>query len=1082
MNDGSAQQAQNASALISGVPVGLLNMYKNGSGFQSNFYGNVTQTQTIGIGDGSTSKFSSGIGFGGSTGVALASTVTGSISGNTMTIPAPGPGTYYYINIGNGVSCGSCAAGTVITGFGTGLGANGTYTVSPSQTVTSTTLTITHNNLDFNGAWGFGATITGTVSSGVLTVSAVQNGVMAPLLNISDGTNSATLTACLTNCSLMGSSQATSTWQLSSSALNGDTGTTSFSIAPSGGALWPSLTVQPASIPIYFAGPTAIGSEPLIEAGTFQILVNGTAVCQDTSTFAYNIQAGNCIGAGVSSAWVNYVTGGFSVTFSSPPAGNATIVAKWTNIMSTNSSGGAEQIDWTGNTSATSGALASVAAKTGGINAYLNGQQCGFGWPDTFLLAARQQNYFFNNRMAGLHNGLAGQPELTTGQWRGMGSQSILGYFSFGGNLDCEQYDEDVGRNSAFSATVGSATGSGPWTAVLTLTGAATGPMWEGEALECNPYSSTCVLPQGTELVSLASGAWGASGSTYNVTSDQSSFTAAASAGTLALHNAMWYTPGTGAYVGPYVDLSMQNGYGGGYAVETGGGMNGALRYGHRAGVEIGAALSGHPEHGSDPTLNRTTFTGCDSGALGSPCLDIGNTYAASHAATWSGSTFTISGGLSANARPFVPGMALSCSSCNSGLVALSVSLPPTQSTVTGAGQIGQTFTVTASGTIGGGGSGTLTGGCSGTSGVGSNCIDFKFDINTTGTYGTTAALNTCGVNNLEGTNTNLPTAGPYVFPNGTCVPTGIGALARGFRIGSYQLTDIQAGSTAGLGSAYDWGMDPGVYVANGPAGVVVQDEAFTCNIVAATIVQCVKGPAHSHGVFSSVGQWASGATYASYGDPNNAFSFMTGMIGYPGGQSFPFTAGSGYTVPSGVTDFVTGAVCALNTTAGTTPQAPAMGFNLSGGSVVNAYLTVIGSSLYTTCSFPIRFTFTGVISGYNGTSHTANLAVTGITSGTGPGTIVPGEILTGPSFTGYAVLKSGPFNGLNGTYVIDTTNSNITGSLASETMTSGPTGGSGAAIRIPAIGMGHRLHDSRRHRRYADQRRRQQSHWNRAL
>ena len=308
-------------------------------------------------------------------------------------------------------------------------------------------------------------------------------------------------------------------------------------------------------------------------------------------------------------------------------------------------------------------------------------------------------------------------------------------------------------------------------------------------------------------------------------------------------------------------------------------------------------------------------------------------------------------------------------------------------------------------------------------------------------------------MNNLEGTNTNLPTAGPYIYPNGACVPTGIGALARGFRIGSHQLTDIQAGSTAGLGSAYDWGMDPGVYVANGPAGVVVQNEAFTCNIVAATIVQCVKGPTYLHGVFSSVGQWASGATYASYGDPNNAFSFMTGIVGYPGGQSFPFTAGSGYTTPAGVTDFVTGGVCALNTTAGTTPQAPAMGFNLSGGAIINAYPTILGSSVFSTCSFPVSFTFTGVISGYNGTAHTANLTVTGITSGTGPGTIVPGEVMTGPSFTGYVVVKSGPFNGLNGPYVIDTSHSNIVGSVSSETMTSGPTGGSSASITTPPLG-----------------------------
>ena len=139
------------------------------------------------------------------------------------------------------------------------------------------------------------------------------------------------------------------------------------------------------------------------------------------------------------------------------------------------------------------------------------------------------------------------------------------------------------------------------------------------------------------------------------------------------------------------------------------------------------------------------------------------------------------------------PWYGASCSGCNSGLVAIAVSLPPTQSTATGAGQIGQTFTITASGTIGGGGSGTLTGGCSGTSGTGSNCIDFKFDINTIGTYGTSAALNTCGVNNLQGTNTNLYNAAPYIYANGECVPKGDGALVRGFRIGSPQITDIQS-------------------------------------------------------------------------------------------------------------------------------------------------------------------------------------------------------------------------------------------------------------------------------------------------
>jgi hypothetical protein len=756
----------------------------------------------------------------------------------------------------------------------------------------------------------------------------------------------------------------------------------------------------------------------------------------------------------VNRGWVNYVTGGYSVTFASPPALNATIVAKWTNIISGNLSGAVEQLDWTGGTSATSGVLASVAAKSGGVNAYFNGQQCPGDWPDAPLGYQRQINYFFNTKMAGLHGGLAGQPMLTTGQWRGIGTEAMLGYFSFGSNLDCEQADQDAATNSVMSGTIGSATTGGlGYTAVLTLSGAATGPMWEGEILECNPYSAACVLPQGTEIESLASGTWGASGSTYNVTSDQSSFTAAAGAGALALHNAMWYTPGNAAYVGPYNDLAMQCGVGGGYCVETGGGMMGALRYGHRAGVEIGAALSGSPGEGSPVTVARTTFSGCDDSAATSPCFDIGNTYAATASDTAiSGAVLTFNG-LAANARPIVPGQLASCSGCGAGLVVLAVSNPPTQSTVAGAGQVGSAnngFTVTLSAAPGVSGSGNaFTFGCSGTAGTGSNCVDFDFNINTTGTYGTAAVLNTCGVNNLQGTNTNLPTATTYLYANGTCVPTGVGALARGFRIGSNPITDTQLVTSAGLGSAYDWGMDPGEYVANGAAGQVFQNEAFTCNIVAAKVVQCVKGPIYSSGAFSSIGEWLSGQTYASYGDPNNAFSFMSGLVGYPGGQSFPFTAGSSYTNGN----YVTGGVCALNTSAGTIPQAPAMGFNIAGGEIINAYPTIVGSSFFGTtgCTFPIRFTFTGVITGWSSVTHNASIAVTGITSGSGPGTIVPGEVISDGAvhIPAGSQIVSGPFNGLNGTYII---NCPTTCNTASETMTSGPPAGSGGSVTTPPV------------------------------
>ena len=183
----------------------------------------------------------------------------------------------------------------------------------------------------------------------------------------------------------------------------------------------------------------------------------------------------------------------------------------------------------------------------------------------------------------------------------------------------------------------------------------------------------------------------------------------------------------------------------------------------------------------------------------------------------------------------------------------------------------------------------------------------------------------------------------------------------------------------------------------------------------------------------------------------------MTGMVGYPGGQSFPFTAGSGYTAPAGVTDFVTGGVCALNTTGGTTPQAPAMGFNLSGGAIINAYPTILGSSVFIDVLFP------GQLHVYRRDQRLQRDRAYGQPGGDrdhhrdGSWDHRAGR---DPDRAELHRLRGsqdgGPFNGLNGTYVIDTTNSNITGSLASETMTSGPTGGSGAAISHAAAGMEH--------------------------
>ena len=118
----------------------------------------------------------------------------------------------------------------------------------------------------------------------------------------------------------------------------------------------------------------------------------------------------------------------------------------------------------------------------------------------------------------------------------------------------------------------------------------------------------------------------------------------------------------------------------------------------------------------------------------------------------WSGSTATITGGLQ---RPCAPVR------CRAGALLLGLQLRASSSRLStfprrnrprlALGEVGQTFHITASGTIGGSGSGTVTGGCSGTSGTGSNCIDIALFDQHGGTYGTAAALATCGENNLNG-------------------------------------------------------------------------------------------------------------------------------------------------------------------------------------------------------------------------------------------------------------------------------------------------------------------------------------------
>ena len=137
--------------------------------------------------------------------------------------------------------------------------------------------------------------------------------------------------------------------------------------------------------------------------------------------------------------------------------------------------------------------------------------------------------------------------------------------------------------------------------------------------------------------------------------------------------------------------------------------------------------------------------------------------------------------------------------------------------------------------------------------GDGLDCIDIAISINEGGTFGTTAALATCGANNLTATRRTISS------PMACARTTGSASFPRlPHRHKSGHVRDR-------------WGQpDCGIVFGDGvdiASGFFIQSSAFTCNIVAAKVVQCVKGPAYSGGVITGVGQWSSGATYISYGD-----------------------------------------------------------------------------------------------------------------------------------------------------------------------------------------------------------------------
>jgi hypothetical protein len=807
--------------------------------------------------------------------------------------------------------------------------------------------------LVFNAASLTGGWFSGSVSGSTLTVTTRIGGAISPGMVLSGGTGvsgAPTILRCLTLCA--GLSIDGSTWQLSSSASSGATSTTTsllrvdFSqtsgILPLGAMTtpWPNLNIQQNGTTVY----TLAGfGTYLVKAGTFKITDTNpatgiaTTLCQDSQVFAYNNLGGNCTGANVASSFVNYQTGDYQITLTSghaPLSGHA-VTAVWTNIVSESALAPPfsrpQGIDFFGDGTPQSGADSNLFSKApGGVNGHiysglgtdhpymlnsLSGSNAGYQYAG--LGYSQMVSWLYGTKFPALIPGASANVSfLCTGQWR------VEGPSAFGnpnqlldGSYD--QWAADACTQSIISGQIASS--------VLTLKADTTFPMWEGEILNCAPVTTNCTNGplSGVYILGLHAGSpagWGKNNSTYDLAGSPANVSV-----TSTLQNPVFYSGiGPAVYVGTLNDIIVQSqGLTGtiGRNPHTTDGFTGGRRATSRWAAMIAGA---NGLNASDPKVDRVKAdaAGCDAAALAAPCFDVGTTYQATFStATWSGNTVTISGGLAAHARPFLVGQAFSCASCASGLVITSLSVPPTESTAAGAGEVGQTFTFTAKNaagaSIGGSGSGAVTAGCSGTSGTGSNCIDVAISINVSGTFGTAAAIDTCGANNING---NAPN---YVVANGKCQGNGIGEIVRAFRIGTTQASYGTGGIPLPTpGSVWDDGAD----MANGSFN---QSAAFTCNIVAAKVAQCVKAPAYSSGVLTGVGQWSSGSTYISYGDIDVVSGRLASLLGYVGGQSFPFTPGSGY-INGTTSPTVT---CATLAGGGAVPK---FDVTVAGGAIVN--------------------------------------------------------------------------------------------------------------------------------------------------
>ena len=146
-------------------------------------------------------------------------------------------------------------------------------------------------------------------------------------------------------------------------------------------------------------------------------------ICTDSTAYpSYTAQAGNCTGAGISSAFVNYVTGDYQITFASAPASGAVITASWTSINppvpTTAAVNVYNNLSYVGTGRETSGFLSSVYARTpGGSSGHVlagcitdDTTMWETGYPTGAAGYSQMIDWFYGVRIPSLFTGSASTP------------------------------------------------------------------------------------------------------------------------------------------------------------------------------------------------------------------------------------------------------------------------------------------------------------------------------------------------------------------------------------------------------------------------------------------------------------------------------------------------------------------------------------------------------------------------------------------------------------------------------------------------------------------------------------------------